>query len=128
LKAPDQKLVGNTLRQRRLRTDNGKVNLTVFGYPDQRLNIGRVDINVMGKLSRAGVTRSDKNLLDLAALGELPDQGMLPAPTTDNQYLYLTYPLSFLNPIPLPLNKGKGEEDLKERLRLSLTLLFTPTL
>jgi hypothetical protein len=84
LKTPDQELVGNALRQRRLRANNRKVNLMVFGCPDQRLNISGGDIKVLGNLGRASVPRRDKNLLDLTALGQLPDQGMLPAPTTDN--------------------------------------------
>jgi hypothetical protein len=94
LKTPDQKLVGNALSQRRLRTDNGEVNPIFFGCPDQPLNISRADINVPGELSRAGIARSDVYFFDPTALGELPDQGMLPAPAADNQYLYLPHPLN----------------------------------
>jgi len=69
LKAPDQELVGNALRQRRLRTDNRKVYFLFIGCFNQPLNISRSDIQVLGNLGRAGIARRDKNLLDLAALG-----------------------------------------------------------
>lgn len=89
-------MVSNALRQGRFRTDNGEVNLIFFGCPDQRLYISRANIQILGNLSRAGVPWSSVYFFDLAALGELPDQRMLPPPTANNQYFYLTYPLSFL--------------------------------
>jgi len=96
LKTPDQELVSNALSQRRLRTNNGEVNLMVSGGPDQPIYIGGTYIYVLGELSRAGIARSDIDFLYFWALGQLPDQGMLPPPSPNNQYLYLTYPLRCL--------------------------------
>jgi hypothetical protein len=69
LKTPDQELVGNALRQRRLRTDNGEVNLLFLGYFNQPLYISRVYIQVLSNLSCAGIARSDVNLFYFRALG-----------------------------------------------------------
>jgi hypothetical protein len=67
--APDDEVVNNALSQRRLRPNNGEVNLEVSGCLEQCLNIGGTYIQVLSNLSRAGVARSDINLFDLAALG-----------------------------------------------------------
>jgi len=81
---PNKELVSNALSQRRLRPDNGEVNSLFLGCPEQPLNLSRVNIKVMGNLSRAGVARSSVNLFDPFALGELPDKGMLPPPAPNN--------------------------------------------
>jgi hypothetical protein len=62
-------LVNNAFSQGRFRTNNGKVNLEVSGCLEQCLNIVGTYIKVMGNLSRAGIARSDINLLNLGALG-----------------------------------------------------------
>jgi len=62
-------VVNNTLGQRCFGSDNSEVNLLFPGYFSQRFYIGRLDIQVMGYLRRAGITRSDIYLLDLRALG-----------------------------------------------------------
>jgi len=63
------KVVNNALSQRRLRSDNDQLNPLFFGCFSQPLYIGRAYIQVMGDLSRAGITRSSINLLNLGALG-----------------------------------------------------------
>ncbi len=67
----------------------------------------------MGNLSRAGVARSGIDLLDLAALGQLPDQGVLPPAAAYNQYLQRFAPgVIFINLTPcIPLSSlGEGEK------------------
>jgi len=85
------KAVDNALGQRPLRPDDDQFNALLLSYFSQRLDVSRLDIQVDGDLSRAGVARSGINLFNLGALGQLPDQGMLPGPAPDNQYLYLIY-------------------------------------
>ena len=49
------------------------------------------DVQVLGDRGCAGVTRRGVDFSDLGALRQLPDQGVLPAPAADYQYLaYLT--------------------------------------
>jgi hypothetical protein len=69
LKAPDEELVSNALRQRRFGTDNGEVNPLFLGYFGQPLNISGLYIQVLGNLSRAGVARSDIDFFCFGALG-----------------------------------------------------------
>jgi hypothetical protein len=69
LHPPDEELVGDALRQRRLGADNGEVNPLLLGELSQPLNIGRLYVQVLGELSRAGVPRSDIDFLYLGALG-----------------------------------------------------------
>jgi hypothetical protein len=76
--------VNDAISQRCLGPDDDEVNLLVLGCRYQRLNIGRADIEVLGSLSRAGITRSNVYFLNFRALGQLPDEGMLPSPTTNN--------------------------------------------
>jgi hypothetical protein len=52
-----------------------------------------MDIQIVGNLSRPGITGSSVNLINLGATGQLPDKGMLPGPTPDDKYLYLPHPL-----------------------------------
>jgi hypothetical protein len=63
-----------------------------------------MDIQIVSDLSRAGVTRGGVNLFDFGAPGQLPDEGMLPGPTPNNQYSYLPHPLS----PPLLHRRGGG--------------------
>ena len=67
--APDDEVVDNAISQRRLRSNDSKVDSLFLGYFSQRLYIGGLDINILGNLSRAGVTRSDINLFNFGALG-----------------------------------------------------------
>jgi hypothetical protein len=69
LHPPDEELVGNALRQRRFGTDDGEVNPLLLGELSQSLDIGGLDIQVLGNLSRAGVARSNVDFFDLGALG-----------------------------------------------------------
>jgi hypothetical protein len=92
LHTPDEELVSDALSQWRLRPDDGQVYFLFFGYFSQRLDIVGFDIEVSGKLSRAGVTRSCIYFFNFGALSELPDEGMLSGPAPNNQYLYLPHP------------------------------------
>jgi hypothetical protein len=47
----------------------------------------------MSRLCRTGVSRCRKKLIYFRALGQLPDQRMLPCPAPDDQYFYLPHPL-----------------------------------
>jgi hypothetical protein len=69
LHPPDEELVGNSLRQRCFGTDNGEVNPLFLGELSQPLNIGGLDIQVLGNLGRAGVPRSNVDFFYLGALG-----------------------------------------------------------
>jgi hypothetical protein len=69
LHPPDEKLVDDALRQGRLGTDNGEVDPVFLSCFSQPVYIGGLDFKVMGNLSRAGVARSDVNILYLRALG-----------------------------------------------------------
>ena len=40
----------------------------------------------MSNLSRAGIARGNINLIDFRALGQLPDQCMLPGTAANNKY------------------------------------------
>ena len=82
--APLDKLIGNALRQRGFGANHGEVNLLFLSYPDQRVNISGFDIQVLGKPGGASITRSGVNIVNLGALGYLPDQGMLPRPTPND--------------------------------------------
>ncbi len=62
-------MVNNTFSQRVIRPDNYQFNTLFLGYLSQSLNIARANIQVMGNLSRAGIARSDKNLLNFRTLG-----------------------------------------------------------
>ena len=81
------KTVNDALSQRRLRPDNHQLNTFFMGKFNQFLYIARASIKVAGNLSRAGITRGGINLFNPGALGQLPDQGVLPGPTTNDQYL-----------------------------------------
>ena len=91
-------MVYNTASQRYLGTDYYQLNTLFPGYTGQPLNVIRIDIQVMAKLCRTGITRSGINLVYLGALSQLPDQGMLPGPTPDNQYFNLPHPLKSPSP------------------------------
>jgi hypothetical protein len=69
LHPPDEELVGNALRQRSFGANNGEVNPLFLGELSQPLNISGLDIQVLGKLSRAGVARSNIDFLYFRALG-----------------------------------------------------------
>ena len=76
----------------------------------------------MSELSRAGIARSDINFFDFETLGQLPDQGMLPSPTTNNQYLQRLLPvfkILFINLTPcIPLSfLGEGGGRVLKGLR-----------
>ncbi len=98
------KAVNNAVCQWVLRANNDKLNLLFFSYPDLRLYILSTDIYVLGDFSRAGVAGGNIKLGYFRTLGELPGEGVLPAPTTNNKYLYLPHPL-----YP-PLLKERGRE------------------
>ena len=63
------KVVNNAISQRRLWSNNDKLNSLFLGCFSQRLYISRFNIQIMGDLSRAGITRSGINLLNLRTLG-----------------------------------------------------------
>ena len=69
LHAPDKKLVGNTICQRRFRSNDGEVNPLFPNGMEQRLDINRADVQILGNQSRAGITRRDINFTDSGALG-----------------------------------------------------------
>ena len=80
-------MVNNAVSQCRLRSDNDQLNTLFLGYFSQSFYVARADIQVSGDLSRTGIARRDVNIFNLGALGQLPDDGMLPGPTPNNQYL-----------------------------------------
>jgi len=96
------------LSQRCLRPDHDQLDAFFPGGFGQRLDISGADIQVTGDLRRAGITRGGINLFDSGAQGQLPDQGMLPGPAANNQYLQSS-PLIrrlFINLTPcIPLSK-----------------------
>jgi len=63
------KAVNNTISQRCLRANDDKVNALFPCYFNQPFYIAGADIQVPGKLNRAGITRSGINLFNLGALG-----------------------------------------------------------
>jgi len=71
--APFDELIGNAPRQRGFGADHSEVNLLFLGYFDQRVNIGGLDIQVLSKPGGAGITRRSINIINLGALGNLPD-------------------------------------------------------
>jgi len=80
-------VVNNAVSQCRLRSDNDQLDTLFPGGFSQSLNIISFDTQVLGDLSRTGIARRDVNLFDPGALGKLPDYGVLPSPTPNNQYL-----------------------------------------
>ena len=102
------KMVDNTISQRCLRPDNDQFNALFLSNFTQPIYVVGANIQVPGNLSRAGITRSGINLFCFGALGQLPDQGMLPSPTPNNQYFYLPHPL-VLYVIASPSATGGGE-------------------
>jgi hypothetical protein len=66
---PDDELVNNALSQGRFRTNNSKVNSLFPGYFSQRLYISWAKSKVLGNFSRASITRSGIDFLNLWALG-----------------------------------------------------------
>ena len=86
-------MVNNTLSQGCLRSDNNQLDSLFSGYFSQRFYISGFNIQITGKLGSAGITWSDINLSDPGALGQFPDNGMLPGTAADDQYLYLPHPL-----------------------------------
>jgi len=89
------KAVDNTLGQWCLGSNNYQLNLLLLSCFSQLLYIARVNIKILGSLSRAGITRSSVNFLSFGALGKFPDQGMLPGTTANNKYFYLPHPPFF---------------------------------
>ena len=85
------KNIRDTRCQRCLRADHGQVNFIVSGCFEQRFNVGWAYGQGMGLLCRAGVTRCGEKLFDFRALGQLPDQRVLPCPAPDDQYFDLAH-------------------------------------
>ena len=84
MQSPDPEPVNNAFGKWRFRSYHSKVNVIFLGSLDQRLYIGGFDIQVVGNLGGAGITRSNVNLFDFLALSQLPDQGMLPGTAANN--------------------------------------------
>ena len=96
------KTVNNPVGEWHLRPDDHQFNTPCLGFLNQLFDIIGGDIKVMAEFRRAGITRSDKYLLCLGALCQLPDKGVLPSSTPDNQYPDLPHPLNSSPLIPLP--------------------------
>ncbi len=62
-------MVNNAISQRHLRPDNYQFNTFFLGYFSQSFYIFGANIQIMGNLSRTGITRSDINLFSFGALG-----------------------------------------------------------
>jgi len=78
VQSPDPEPVNDAFGKWRFRPYHTKVNVIFLGSLDQRLYIGGFDIQVVGYLGGAGVSRSNVNLPDFLALSQFPDQGVLP--------------------------------------------------
>ncbi len=63
------KAVNNAISQQCLRPDNNQLDTLFPGYCDQSFYVTRAYIQVMGNLSRAGITWSGINLLNFRAPG-----------------------------------------------------------
>ena len=107
LHPPNQEPVGDARRQRGFGPDHGEVNSLFLGCFKQGVYIGGLDVEVLGNLGRARVARGGIDFLNFGALSQLPDQGMLPPPAADDQYLYLPHPL--ISPSPI---KERGRNNL----------------
>ena len=62
-------VVNNALSQWCLRPNDHQLNASFLRCSSQRLNISGVNIQVMGDLSRTGITRSDIAFFNLGTLG-----------------------------------------------------------
>jgi len=50
----------------------------------QRVNVGGLDVKVLGDLGRARIARGGKDFFDFGALSQLPDQRVLPGSAADD--------------------------------------------
>jgi hypothetical protein len=62
------------------------------GGLNQRVDIGGLDVEILGNLGRARIARGDKDFFDFRALSQLPDQRVLPGSATDDENFYLVHP------------------------------------
>ncbi len=77
-------MVGNTLGQGDFGANDGEVDPILKSQLDQCRCIGGADGNIVPDLSGAGITRSDIDFTYPGALGQFPDQGVLPGAAADN--------------------------------------------
>src|SRR5262249_18323897 len=73
--------------KRLLRPDEGQVDILVLGEQAQVLDIGRSDGDVLGDERRPGVAGGAIDLVDVAAVGELPAKGILAPAAADDEDL-----------------------------------------
>ncbi len=82
-------LVDDAQRQRLLRPDHGQVDLLLLGEIGQLDDAGGLDVDQLGQLLHARVARGGEDLVHALGLRDLPEQGMLAAAGTDDQYFHL---------------------------------------
>ncbi len=79
------KMVYDAGGQRSFRPDDGQVNSIFPTEFSQPFDIIGLNVQVLGNFSRAGITRGGINLFCPGALGNFPDQSVLPSATADNK-------------------------------------------
>jgi len=79
------KSVGDPLVERGFRAHDRQGDLIADGQGQEGLHVGGLDSHTLGHGSNSGVPRGAKDPGDLGVLGQPPDQGMLPAPSTHDK-------------------------------------------
>ena len=77
----------HAIGQWRFRPNNDQSNPFFLSYINQPLYIVRADIQVIGYFTCTSITRRGIDLFNLWTLGQLPDEGVFPGPTSNNKYL-----------------------------------------
>jgi len=85
-------MIDDSQGERDFRPNHGKTDSFRFGKVRKRINIGGADLDAGCQSADPGIARSTKNLRYPGALPQFPDQGMLPAPRTNNQNLHQKSP------------------------------------
>ena len=67
-----------------LGADNHKINAFFFGSLAQPFYVGGAQIQILRNSGRAAVPRRSEDFLDFGTLGNLPDQSVLPASSTND--------------------------------------------
>ena len=83
--------VDNPGRQRRFRPDNRQAHVVLPGELHQGRKIVGRNVNILGILGRAGVSRGHENTIHSRTLGDFPCQGVFPPPAADDQNVHCAF-------------------------------------
>ncbi len=81
------KKIDDTFSKRSFRAYHSKINPSFLCCLGEGLKLGRFNIQVISDEPGARIPWRDINFPNVGALAELPNQGMLPGPSTDDHYL-----------------------------------------